>query len=449
MHGSSSGVAGHRFHAVACTPLPCQGYAACMRSCLVLISLLLAACGGDAVAPAATGSAVPANVPPEVSEWVLPVTDIAAQPDLITTPDGRLLLSWIAAEGGKAHVLRFASFDGHGWTAAKDIARGDDWFVNWADTPHIAATADGALWAHWLRQTAAAAYAYDVVLSRSGDGGTTWSSAIPINDDGTPTEHGFVSLWPQTATTVGVAWLDGRNTAAGEHAGHDGHGGGAMTLRAANVDSALRKSAETEIDSHTCDCCQTSAALTDRGALLVYRGRDPGEIRDILATRLQDGAWTSPRKVHDDQWTMPACPVNGPAVAARGLQAWVAWYTAAGDVPQLRIATSSDAGDRFGAPVVIDRGEAVHGRAGVAVDGDSVWVSWVREDAQGQSLWLARYPSDLSRELQRLQVASLQGRGRATGFPQLAAGQGGVYLAWTDVVDGKPQLRGARVAAQR
>ena len=111
----------------------------------------------------------------------------------------------------------------------------------------------------------------------------------------------------------------------------------------------------------------------------------------------------------------------------------------------LRIATSSDAGDRFGAPVDIDHGEAVQGRAGVAVDGDSVWVSWVREDAQGQSIWLARYPLDLSRELQRLQVASLQGRGRATSFPQLVAGEGGVYMAWTDVVEGKPQLRGARV----
>jgi hypothetical protein len=123
----------------------------------------------------------------------------------------------------------------------------------------------------------------------------------------------------------------------------------------------------------------------------------------------------------------------------------VAWYTAAKDVPLLRIARSGDAGDSFGAPVEIDRGEAMQGRVGVAVDDESVWVSWVREDAQGQSLWLARYAPDLSRELQRIHVATLQGRGRATGFPQLVAGQGGIHIAWTDVVDGKPQLRGARI----
>lgn len=343
------------------------------------------------------------------------------------------------------HALRFASFNENKWTPPKEIARGDDWFINWADTPHLAATEDGALWAHWLRRSANATYAYDVVLSRSGDDGKTWSTAMPVHDDDTPTEHGFVSLWPQSATGIGVAWLDGRNTAGGGHAGHDGHGAGAMTLRAAVFDSDLHKSSETEIDAYTCDCCQTSAGLTDRGPLLLYRGRDANEVRDILATRLEVGVWTSPRKVHDDQWVMPACPVNGPAVTARGMQAWVAWYTAVKDVPLLRVARSSDAGDNFGAPVEIDRGEAMQGRVGVAVDDESVWVSWVREDAQGQSLWLARYPPDLSRELQRMQVAMLQGRGRATGFPQLVAGQGGIHIAWTDVIDGKPQLRGARI----
>jgi hypothetical protein len=416
-----------------------------MRHSLVLACLLLTACGGDPVAPASTASAETPHIPHHVSEWKLPVTDVAAQPDLILAPDGRLLLSWIAAESEDAHVLRFAAFDGQAWTAAQEIARGSDWFINWADTPHLAATADGTLWAHWLRKSAAATYAYDVVLSNSRDGGDTWSAAMLVNQDGTPTEHGFVSLWPQASSSVGVAWLDGRDMAGGEHEGHEGHGGGAMTLRAANVDSSLRKSVETEIDSKTCECCQTAVALTDRGALMVYRGRDDDEIRDILATRLQDGAWTSPRKVHDDQWIMPACPVNGPAVAARGMQAWVAWYTAAKDVPLLRIAHSMDAGDSFETPVEIDRGEAMQGRVGVAVDDESVWVSWVREDAQGQTLWLARYTPDLSRELQRMHVATLQGRGRATGFPQLVAGQGGIHIAWTDVVDGKPQLRGARI----
>jgi hypothetical protein len=425
-----------------------------MKMLAPILAMSLAACSGDTLDPASPAAQASAATGSrfEITPWTLPETPVAAQPDLVTTADGEVLLSWIEPGGDGGHALKFARFDGQDWQAPREIARGGDWFVNWADTPHIVATEDGALWAHWLRKSASATYAYDVVLSRSGDGGATWAPPQVVNDDGTPTEHGFVSLWPQTSDSIGVAWLDGRNTAADPapengQGGHAGHGGGAMALRTALFDAALGKTNEVELDARTCDCCQTGAALTARGPLLVYRDRDEAEIRDIASTRLQDGAWTPARTVHDDRWTMPACPVNGPSVAARASHAWVAWYTAAGDVPTLRLAHSADAGDSFSAPVDVDRGNAVQGRAGVAVDAAGVWVSWMREEPQGQSLWIARHTPDLSRELQRLQVATLEGRGRATGFPQLLASDQGVLVAWTDVVDGKPLLRGARITS--
>ena len=118
-------------------------------------------------------------------------------------------------------------------------------------------------------------------------------------------------------------------------------------------------------------------------------------------------------------------------------------------MPKVRVARSQDAGDSFSPPVDLDSGLEVQGRVGVAADGDAVWVSWSREDADGQSLWLARYDAELSKELQRIQVAKLQGRGRATGFAQLVARQNDAYLVWTDVADGKPTLRGARLIAKR
>ena len=436
------------------TPLPrhcfcdARRYAFHMRCCLVFFLLSMTACGGDPAAPASTAPGADARAAHELSQWKLPATGKAAQPDLVVAADGRLLLSWIEAGSGGAHALKFASFDGNAWSTPREIARGDDWFVNWADTPHIAATADGALWAHWLRRSAKATYAYDVVLSRSGDGGKTWSSPATVNTDGTPTEHGFVSLWPQSRHSLGIAWLDGRNMAGQAHGGHEKHGGGAMTLRVASFDATLRKYAESELDPRTCDCCQTDAAMTSRGPLLVYRDRDGDEVRDIVSARFDQGAWTLPRKVHDDRWKMPACPVNGPAVAADDNRAWVAWYTTAGDRPKVQLARSLDDGDNFSAPVELDSGPQVQGRVGVAVDGASVWVNWTREDADGQSLWLARYNADLSKELQRVEVAKLQGRGRATGFAQMVARADAVYLAWTDVAQGKPVLRGARVTAR-
>lgn len=423
------------------------------------------------------------------SDWSLPTSGRAAQPDLVVAPDGTLVLSWIES-AGKTHTLRLATRapGAQDWSAPVTVARGDDWFVNWADTPHVAMTADGALWTHWLQKSAAATYAYDVALVRSADGGRTWSKPVLVNTDGTPTEHGFVSLWAAGADRVGVAWLDGRHTAesastatdsSDAHAGHGGHGDAAggdgntatkadavaaaaaqqaaalpapatpmMTLRTAHFDAALQRHDEQPLDLSTCDCCQTDAIVTEGRTLLAFRDRTEGEIRDIFVARHDGQRWLAPVRVHADDWRMPACPVNGPALAARGGDVLVGWYTAAGDVPALKLARSTNAADGFAAPVVVDRGETVQGRVDVALDAGSAWVLWVRESPQGQTLHLARYTPDLSRELQRLEVARLQGRGRATGFPQLVLADGGAYVAWTDVVDGKPLLKGARFAAR-
>ncbi|MGH8076376.1 MAG: hypothetical protein ACREPE_03480, partial [Lysobacter sp.] len=114
----------------------------------------------------------------------------------------------------------------------------------------------------------------------------------------------------------------------------------------------------------------------------------------------------------------------------------VAWYTAPGDTPMLRIARSADAGDTFTAPLTVNEGTAVQGRVDVALDAEAAWVLWLREEADAQSLQLARYTQDLSREVERVEVAKVQGRGRATGFPQLALSGDTAYVVWTDIVDG-------------
>ncbi|MGE4460038.1 MAG: hypothetical protein AB7D31_12335 [Stenotrophomonas sp.] len=413
---------------------------------LALACALLGACSGDVQAPAPTAPAAGPALRLHAEPWPLPADASAAQPDLVAAPDGSLLLSWLAPDA-RGHQLRYARFSAGRWQPARQIARGNDWFVNWADTPHLRASADGALWAQWLRRSAGNPHAYDVLLARSADG-WQWSAPVTVHDDRTATEHGFVSLWPEGADGMGIAWLDGRRTAGTGHGdGHgQGNGQGAMTLRSARFDARLRKHDEQELDAMTCDCCQTGAHAGASGILLVYRGRDAGEVRDIHLRRRVAGGWQPARRVHADDWVMPACPVNGPAVTAYGDEAWVAWYTAPQGEPLLRLAHSGDGGATFGAPRAPDRGTAVQGRAQVAADADGLWLAWLREDARGQSLWLARYSPSLERELGRLQVALLQGRGRGTGFPRLLADRGNARLVWTDVVAGRPVLRGAVVS---
>ncbi len=424
----------------------------------LLLVLAVAACHRDAPAPApapaaSATAAVDLAKPWSVHDWPLPSTIGSAQPDLALTPDGRVLLSWISSLPGRRKALQFVAMadNGHWQSAPRTVAVGNSLMANWANVPHIAQTADGALWVQFMQQHGEG-HAGDVALSRSSDGGFNWSAPIAVNDDGVEAEHGFAALWPATRDSIGVAWLDGRDAAgdgmphadsgtaaaAGAH-----HGEGRTGLRAAVFDMNLRRSGESVLDPKTCDCCQSEIAATTRGPLLAYRDRSDGEVRDIVVVRNDGQAWGRPVPVHADGWVMPGCPVNGPSIAAAGDNVVVAWYTGADDRPLVQVARSTDAGDSFAAPVVLEQGAAVQGRAAVALDAHQAMVLWIREDAGGQSLWLSRRTPDLARELQRIEVAKLRGRGRATGYPQVALRDGAAYIAWTDIVDGAPQLRGA------
>ena len=154
-----------------------------------------------------------------------PAAANSSQPQLSVSKRG-VLVSWIERAGDLA-TLKFAERTATGWTAAQTIASGRDWFVNWADVPSALRLPSGAIVAHWLQKSSASTYAYDVRLSYSTDDGKTWSKSFTPHHDGTPTEHGFASLFAM-GDGFGLVWLDGRAMKAD---GHGEHGAGAMSVR--------------------------------------------------------------------------------------------------------------------------------------------------------------------------------------------------------------------------
>ena len=183
-----------------------------------------------------------------------PAAANSAQPQLSVSKRG-VLLSWIEQNAGLA-TLKFSERTATGWSTPKTIASGRDWFVNWADVPSALRLPSGALVAHWLQKSAASTYAYDVRLSYSLDDGKTWSPSFLPHHDGTPTEHGFASLFP-IGDGFGLVWLDGRDMLAppkpgeggkvGEHAEHGG--GGAMSVRFARFDKNFKQVEESLVDA--------------------------------------------------------------------------------------------------------------------------------------------------------------------------------------------------------
>jgi len=403
------------------------------NACLLLAALFVAACGGSP-------DPAPGTFTAESIET--PAAPGSGQSHLAVTPEGTVVMSWLEPDGD-GHALRFALLEGDSWSAPRTAARGDTWFVNWADFPSVVPVSDRLWAAHWLARRPEGGYAYDVEVAVSEDGGHTWGAAIMPHTDGTATEHGFVTLFPSHAG-VGAVWLDGRNMqGSGAEEGGHGHGEGGMTLRSAVIGAGGTLTQEYVIDSLTCDCCQTDVAIGPEGPVLAYRDRSDDEIRDISVTRTLEAGWSEPVPVSRDGWRIEGCPVNGPAIDAASGAIAVAWFTAADDRPRVLVARSVDGGRSFAEPMPLDI-ESPVGRVDVVqlADGGTI-VSWLAADPEGAAIAVRRVGPD--GQIGPVRVVARTAASRPSGFPQMVASGDQLVVSWTDVVEGGTHVRSARI----
>ena len=363
----------------------------------------------------------------------------AIGPRISGSPEVGLVLSWMEQDQAGA-ALHFSRYSDGRWSTPGTVATGVDMFVNWADMPSVQPMGGNRLAAHWLEMSADLTYSYDVVFVQSDDGGRTWSEPLRPHDDGTPTEHGFVSMFVDDGGT-GLIWLDGRMT--GNAAAGDPKATG-MTLRAASVDPDSTIRNEQLVDELICDCCQTDIAVAASGAVAVYRDRSAGEIRDIAVTRRIDGRWQPGTLVVADNWEIPGCPVNGPSIVAHGDFVAVAWFTGAGGRPVVKLAMSSDSGVTFSAPIEVAAGK-VQGRVGLAYLGDGdVAVSWLQSgDSGAHPVHVRRYSADGAPGPVRLVAQNAN----AFSFPQIALSGNHLVFVWTETRGSMTSLHGAQVPA--
>jgi hypothetical protein len=375
-----------------------------------------------------------------------PAAANSAQPQLSVSNRG-VLVSWIERTGDLA-TLKFAERTASGWTAARTIASGRDWFVNWADVPSVLRLPSGAIVAHWLQKSGPGTYAYDVRLSHSTDDGKTWSPSYKPHHDGTQTEHGFASLFPM-GDGYGLVWLDGRAMNPSTHSGGTSgvrsgqgsggdhgaeHSGGAMSVYFAQFDKAFKQIAETPVDTRVCECCPTAAVATTDGVVTAYRNRSDEEIRDNFVSRFVNGTWLAPQPVFNDNWKIAACPVNGPALAANGRLVAMTWFTVKQDQGQAYLAFSQDAGATFGAPIRVDDGGSL-GRVDVELLPDGAALATWIEFADQRAQFRARRIDRRGARSAAVTVAGMAGN-RASGYPRAAIANGEAVFAWTESVDG-------------
>lgn len=364
----------------------------------------------------------------------------------LTWVGDRLGLTWLEPldiDGESGHRLQLSLWGRDTWQAPQTVVSGTDFFANWADRPQLVVSPDRRATVAWLEKLGDDTYAYGLQLaSTAALGEGPWQRRGLLHDDASASEHGFVS-WLAAAEGVHGFWLDGRRMPVG----------GDMQLRTVflpadswlqDPDPAVPLPPSTLLDDRVCECCATDSDMTLNGPLVVYRDRGPEEIRDIAVVRWLDGEWTAPRVIHHDGWKIQGCPVNGPAVVARGRHVVVAWFTVIGGQGHVRLAFSDDVGATFGAPVDLDTDKPL-GRLGLAFGASDteppvVWVSWMASSEDGAEIRLQKVGFDGEKGPPQV-IAGVSGQ-RSSGVPRLATDGSRRVVVWRQDGD-EPGLRSA------
>jgi hypothetical protein len=243
---------------------------------------------------------------------------------------------------------------------------------------------------------------------------------------------------PLSEDRVLAVWLDGRNMGGRSHSTPDDRGmdgkvdlSHAMTLRSAEITRSGEILNKNVIDDAVCECCQTALHMAGNQAVVVYRNRSEYEIRDIATSRYNfvDGSWTTPQIVHDDNWEIAGCPVNGPRVVGNQDKTAVIWFTAANSEMKSQVAVADNQTGLYSDAIQVDLGSTIGRVDAIMRRNGDIWVSWVETEQQEGRIYLRKIASDGS--LSEPILAGVTESSRGSGFPRMMDTQDGILMAWT------------------
>jgi len=344
-------------------------------------------------------------------------------PNETRTSDGGILLSWLEPSNDSL-ALRFAIRRGQSWSLPQTVVVRKNFDKYPEAPPWVLMLPNTSLIAVWAEQLPPGKGKWPgnyLLSAASSDAGKNWSKPVIIHSDRTDGEHSFGSLVPQDENHAAIVWLDSRDYAA-KHT---------YRLMSALISSSGTVSNENTVDGDVCTCCPTSLIRTSQGLIAAYRNHTPDEIRDIYTVREVSGKWQSGQPLHNDNWHINGCPVNGPSIAANKRDVVAVWFTGKEDQTTVQITFSSDSGATFKAPATLDlvkENKNVLGKVAVAMlDTGDALVSWIRREGGKSEIILSRVRND-GRILTSQVIA--QNSSDVLGYPRMQNGSSDVLISW-------------------
>lgn len=357
----------------------------------------------------------------------------AAEPAVATASDGSAYIAWVEhrADGQADVFLSKLNPGGEQALAPTRVNPEAGLATAWrGDQPTIAVAADGTVYVCWSARVAAKGHETNLYLSTSRDGGKNFQPPVKINDDAKPAQHGMHSMALAGDGRLYFAWLDERNLSPAapleKHRGEMKAMESNRELFTAYSEDGGRTVARNQLVAReACPCCKTALATAPDGRVYVgFRQVLKGDYRHIAVASSTDQGRTfsAPLIVSDDQWVIAGCPVSGPALLAEdGGALKVLWYTE-GEAGErgLYLTRSQDGGRTFSARQLISKG-AIHGTPLLLRrDAENSVALWQAGESGLMRADILKDGSVQAASVSELKKASLPSAGFAGGQPLVA-----------------------------
>lgn len=302
----------------------------------------------------------------------------AKRPIVAATVSGGLYL--LAVEDS-ALALRMSHDGGEHWMAPATLSTPANTVNTSAENaPQLVAH---GMYAFALWQQKNAAGQAQLMEARSTGMGTAPPLTTAVTDKSATDKSysGFASLTVAPNGDVYAVWLDGRDNTSSST-------GTFNVYLARSTDRGVTFHHNVKVATLACPCCRPSVAVAANGTVYVtYRHVYGDNERDIaVATSTDHGEhFGAPVRVANDRWKLFGCPESGPVTAAQGNKLIVAWYTATGEQPGIRVAASSNGGHTFSNEISVSKGieNANHPYLSMADGGTIALVFSGREATKG------------------------------------------------------------------
>ena len=271
----------------------------------------------------------------------------------------------------------------------------------------------------------------DLVVVRSLNAGQSFEEAVRVNDNKSPSFHGFASIVTGANGDVYVVWLDGRETPESP--------GTFDVYLARSTDKGATFGPNVRVARSACPCCRPNIATGKAGEVFVaWRKVFPESIRDLVVSTSKDSGQTFYRSVRvaEDDWKIQGCPESGASLLFSKDRLYIAWMTGGMEGrARIRLSWSDNEGKSFHSPFNAseDVRDANHPSLSGSEGGQVLLAFQGRSAASNEAQWSKT--SAFVAEIKNNAVAKPQpvaNDNMTVSYPESSIGaDGNVFVVWT------------------